>query len=133
MHMAHTAAAKCIEPLWQLYTRAHDIVLFILCMLTPLVQQMQDTQQSSVQSKAVRKLKATKLNGNKVGRNGRCGQCSACKAPDCGKCRYCLDKKKFGGPERLKKCCILRKCKGQEPQSNQSSTVELIIDKLRKS
>ena len=42
-------------------------------------------------------------------------------------------RKKFGGPERLKKCCIHRKCKGQEPQNNQSSTVKLMVDKLRKS
>ena len=35
-----------------------------------------------------------------------CGQCEACTKADCGKCRYCLDKKKFGGKERLKQRCI---------------------------
>ena len=30
---------------------------------------------------------------------------------DCGKCQFCLDKGKFGGPERLKKCCIPRQSK----------------------
>ena len=53
-----------------------------------------------------------------------------------GKLQYCLDKKKFGGTERLKKCCIHSKCEGLEQQMNQSSTVNsvmLTIDKLRKS
>ena len=40
----------------------------------------------------------------------RCGQCRACKSVDCGQCRYCLDKKKFGGHNRLKQCCIHRRC-----------------------
>ncbi|XP_065883907.1 lysine-specific demethylase 2B-like isoform X4 [Dysidea avara] len=39
-----------------------------------------------------------------------CGQCEACTKADCGKCHYCLDKKKFGGKERLKQRCIHRKC-----------------------
>ena len=46
-----------------------------------------------------------------TGRKKRCGLCQNCKAVDCGKCRFCLDKKKFGGPGRLKKCCIQRQCK----------------------
>jgi hypothetical protein len=40
----------------------------------------------------------------------RCGRCYGCKAKDCGVCRHCLDKKKFGGPNRLKQCCIHKKC-----------------------
>lgn len=46
-----------------------------------------------------------------VGRKGTgCRQCSNCLADDCGKCNYCLDKPKFGGPNTLKKKCIQKKC-----------------------
>ena len=46
-----------------------------------------------------------------TGRKKRCGLCQNCKAVDCGKCQFCLDKKKFGGSRHLKKCCIQRQCK----------------------
>ena len=40
-------------------------------------------------------------------RQGRCGQCDGCKAPSCGKCIYCLDMPRFGGPGRKKRpVCI---------------------------
>ena len=41
----------------------------------------------------------------------RCGECQQCSAEDCGVCRFCIDKKKFGGPDKLKQCCIKRRCK----------------------
>ena len=40
----------------------------------------------------------------------RCGECTDCKMADCGMCIYCLDKKKYGGPGRKKKCCEKRQC-----------------------
>merc|ERR1719418_153471 len=39
-----------------------------------------------------------------------CQQCGPCLAADCGQCRHCLDKRKFGGPGILKKKCSLRQC-----------------------
>jgi len=42
----------------------------------------------------------------------RCGKCSGCNSKDCGQCKYCLDKKKFGGPNRLKQCCVKKRCTG---------------------
>ena len=42
-------------------------------------------------------------------RKKRCGSCLGCLKPDCGKCKLCLDKGKFGGRNKLKKCCVLRK------------------------
>ena len=36
--------------------------------------------------------------------------CGPCKAPDCGECIYCLDKPKFGGPNKKKNACLERKC-----------------------
>ena len=39
----------------------------------------------------------------------RC-ECKGCLLSDCGKCKFCIDKPKFGGPGKKKKCCIVRKC-----------------------
>ena len=45
---------------------------------------------------------------------GRCMQCHGCLlSSDCGNCKFCKDKKKFGGPGRKKKGCIERICKGK--------------------
>ena len=44
-------------------------------------------------------------------RRGRgCGGCPGCLRDDCGKCNYCKDKTKFGGPGRKKQRCALRIC-----------------------
>ena len=46
-------------------------------------------------------------------RSLECGTCKGCALKiDCGKCKYCLDKKKFGGPSKLRKRCIYRICQG---------------------
>ena len=38
-----------------------------------------------------------------------CGECSGClKNDDCGRCRYCQDKTKFGGQNRLRQKCLHR-------------------------
>ena len=39
-----------------------------------------------------------------------CFECAACKNPDCMKCKWCHDKKKYGGPGKLNKRCITRRC-----------------------
>ena len=43
-------------------------------------------------------------------RRSACGQCVACLRDDCEKCIYCLDKKKYGGPNTLRQKCIERRC-----------------------
>ena len=41
----------------------------------------------------------------------RCGDCQAChRISDCGRCDYCKDMKKFGGPNRIRQKCRLRQC-----------------------
>ena len=42
----------------------------------------------------------TNKSQEKVGKTSR--------TPDCGQCKYCLDKKKFGGQDRLKQRCITK-------------------------
>ena len=39
-----------------------------------------------------------------------CFECTACKNDDCMNCKWCHDKKKYGGPGRLNKRCITRRC-----------------------
>ena len=40
-----------------------------------------------------------------------CGECAGClKNDDCGRCRYCQDKTKFGGQNRLRQKCLHRRC-----------------------
>ena len=45
-----------------------------------------------------------------IKRKHRCNQCPQCLADDCGTCKFCLDKPKFGGKGSKKQCCIKRRC-----------------------
>ena len=45
-----------------------------------------------------------------VERSKRCNQCSACLREDCGKCKFCKDKPKFGGKGVKKQKCVKRRC-----------------------
>ena len=40
----------------------------------------------------------------------RCGECEACQMGDCGARKFCKDKTKFGGPNKLKQSCIKQRC-----------------------
>ena len=48
---------------------------------------------------------------NKRLRSVRCGTCDACSLFDCGACKNCLDKPKFGGPGCRKQACLRRNCR----------------------
>jgi len=56
--------------------------------------------------------------GARTGKGGKgirnrvfCGDCAGClKNDDCGSCRYCRDKTKFGGQNRLRQKCLHRRC-----------------------
>ncbi|XP_076469080.1 CXXC-type zinc finger protein 1-like isoform X1 [Babylonia areolata] len=42
----------------------------------------------------------------------RCGECTACHIKqDCGRCDFCKDMRKFGGPNKIRQKCRLRQCK----------------------
>ncbi|XP_069738858.1 histone-lysine N-methyltransferase 2B-like, partial [Phaenicophaeus curvirostris] len=44
-------------------------------------------------------------------RQARCGRCRGCRRlQDCAHCPNCRDKRKFGGPNTKKQCCVYRKC-----------------------
>jgi len=55
-------------------------------------------------------------------RTNRCGACDACRAPDCGHCKECLDKPKFGGSGIRKKACISRVCTNANLLAHQHNT-----------
>uniref|UniRef100_A0A671PZJ3 [histone H3]-lysine(4) N-methyltransferase n=1 Tax=Sinocyclocheilus anshuiensis TaxID=1608454 RepID=A0A671PZJ3_9TELE len=41
----------------------------------------------------------------------RCMRCKGCnRLVDCGRCVFCLDKPKFGGPNKKRQSCVLKKC-----------------------
>lgn len=41
----------------------------------------------------------------------RCGECVACdRTEDCGRCDFCKDMRKFGGPNRIRQKCRQRQC-----------------------
>ena len=39
-----------------------------------------------------------------------CGTCTNCKRDDCGTCKACIDKPKFGGPNKMKQKCYRKIC-----------------------
>ena len=39
----------------------------------------------------------------------QCDTCLGCTRNDCGECRFCKDKPKFGGPGKKKQCCEKRR------------------------
>ncbi|XP_055015145.1 lysine-specific demethylase 2A [Boleophthalmus pectinirostris] len=43
-------------------------------------------------------------------RRVRCKRCAACRRKECGSCQFCHDMRKFGGPGRMKKSCVMRQC-----------------------
>ncbi|KAM3613406.1 uncharacterized protein V6R79_025609 [Siganus canaliculatus] len=43
-------------------------------------------------------------------RRVRCKRCDGCCRKECGNCHYCQDMRKFGGPGRMKKGCMMRQC-----------------------
>ena len=54
---------------------------------------------------------ATGKSGKGIRNRVFCGECGGClKNDDCGKCRYCKDKTKFGGQNRLRQKCLHRRC-----------------------
>ncbi|XP_076436549.1 DNA (cytosine-5)-methyltransferase 1-like [Babylonia areolata] len=48
---------------------------------------------------------------NRMRKKRRCGICEVCQLSDCGKCVSCRDMVKFGGPGRIKKGCVHRRCR----------------------
>ena len=54
---------------------------------------------------------ARQSGGNKRPRSVRCGKCDGCEREDCGMCKNCVDKPKFGGIGQRKQGCVRKICK----------------------
>jgi len=75
---------------------------------------METTSMSTVSCTSPQSVGRSK-GGGKGGKGIRnrvfCGDCAGClKNDDCGQCRYCRDKTKFGGQNRLRQKCLHRRC-----------------------
>ena len=76
-----------------------------------------------------------KQNLFKNGKIWPCGKCEQCLRKDCGLCVPCLDKKKFGGKNTLRKKCVLKICpiqeklKQEQQASKDAETVTKPLDK----
>merc|ERR1719418_388200 len=46
-------------------------------------------------------------------RKTRCDACEGCLRSSCGKCRFCLDMIRFGGPNKLRQACQDRICQNR--------------------
>ena len=53
-------------------------------------------------------VSARKVKVLKKGKRWRCGECEACQRPDCRRCLFCKDMKKYGGAGVKKQSCIER-------------------------
>ena len=62
------------------------------------------TLTTTVSSDTVKNVPSEKM------RRTSCQECSNCLRDDCMVCVYCKDKKKYGGPQRLKQKCIEKRC-----------------------
>ncbi|KAL4225956.1 CXXC-type zinc finger protein 1 [Mactra antiquata] len=57
------------------------------------------------------KLREPEIGEDRKKSSRRCGDCIAChRTEDCGRCDFCKDMKKFGGPNRIRQKCRLRQC-----------------------
>ena len=52
---------------------------------------------------------------------GGCGECEACTRDDCRQCVYCKDMRKYGGPNKLRKRCALRRCVLKDQEDSKRS------------
>jgi hypothetical protein len=60
---------------------------------------------------------------HKVRQSG-CGTCPACKVKDdCRTCKFCLDMKRYGGPNKLRKKCRLRQCRSIQHQQKKARSL----------
>lgn len=50
-------------------------------------------------------------------------KCEGCVRPDCGKCKMCLDKPKYGGPGKKKQRCLKRQCLQRSKSTSQNQKV----------
>merc|ERR1719508_67818 len=63
------------------------------------------------QSKRMDTSLNTSLGFSSKRKPNNCKSCDGCLREDCGECRNCRDKKKFGGSNKIRQKCVQRKCR----------------------
>ena len=64
-----------------------------------------------VEAKALLEKKARMVcKAEKQHKFSSCKKCAGCRTENCRKCKHCLDKEKYGGPNKLKQKCMMRIC-----------------------
>ena len=48
---------------------------------------------------------------------------------DCGQCKYCIDKPKFGGPGKKKQCCERKCCLNSTGKITQHAIEKVTVSK----
>merc|ERR1712098_226754 len=90
----------------QLMTKLDEVEIKIPKTIPQISKEQLMTKIKEVTSKT----KAGKKVTNAKVRKASCKECDACVRPDCSQCNHCLDKPKFGGPNKMKQKCVERVC-----------------------
>ena len=87
----------------------------------------EDEEPLSAKKKKQAKPNLTMAGTPRLRNNYFCGNCDGCqRKEDCGECKFCRDKPKFGGPNRLKKKCEERVCINKTPVVTDPKTKKLV-------
>jgi len=82
-----------------------------------------EVQPGSTSPMTVSRSKSSGKGGKGIRNRVFCGDCPGClKNDDCGQCRYCRDKTKFGGQNRLRQKCLHRRCQMDTHRRSNGST-----------
>lgn len=77
----------------------------------------------STSPQSISRSKSSGKGGKGIRNRVFCGDCPGClKNDDCGQCRYCRDKTKFGGQNRLRQKCLHRRCQMDTHRRSNGST-----------
>jgi len=63
-------------------------------------------------------------------RKSRCQKCPGCLRKDCGVCKNCQDRPKFGGPNKMKQACAKKRCSNWKNAGNSLDVAEEEIPDL---
>lgn len=110
---AGAAGAACTDsPAAAVDSALHDVVqsLFLLNK-----QPVEAGERSFAPAAAGGSIAPPPAPGSARARLVRCGHCAGCLTGDCGTCKNCLDKPKYGGPGIKKQACLARRCEHLRP------------------
>merc|ERR1719430_223414 len=64
--------------------------------------------------------------------SNKCGRCTGCSAEeDCNSCKFCLDKPRLGGANKMKQKCLAKRCAAQfKPPANKEESWVNVDDQI---